>query len=76
MAVVRRRQQPEKVRLVVNLETCRPACWCKSSKVNNNVNTISQQDNMMIAPFHRSWQIIKMNSDLVRLIVRNLTLIE
>lgn len=81
-AVVHCFQQPEKVRLA---QLTRIDKWGRRHmqaslvvqvrKV-NNVHTIAQQDNMMIAPLHQSWQITQMFFDAVYLIIHNLTLVD
>ena len=42
----------------------------------NDAHAVAQRDDVTIAPFHRSWQIIKMISDVVRLIICNFTLVD
>ena len=42
----------------------------------NNAHAVSQREDVTIVPLHPSWQTIKMISDLVRLLIRNFTLID
>ena len=39
-------------------------------------HAVSQRDDVTIAPFHCIWQIIQIISDIVRLIIRNFTLVD
>ena len=42
----------------------------------NNAHAVSQREDVTIVPLHPSWQTIKIISDLVRLLIRNFTLID